>query len=133
MNEKFDRTSPEGCVRYFRNAIYCGDLKGAIGCFDSDAKYIERDGREISGLNNIEKALESICLWKPEIKSIKHRVTIVGDLAIWIDKYLVKAKLPNGEQMEMVGVTSCILKRSHDGIWLWLVDNPFAADVMGNF
>ncbi len=128
MTEDFDRTDPEGFVKYFRNCIYRGDLKGALNCFDSEATYIERDGQEIKGLDNIEKALESICSWKPEIKGIKQRVTIVGDIAIWIDKYAVKAKMPNGDPIEMEGVTACILKRNSEGNWLWLVDNPFAAN-----
>lgn len=128
MIENFDRTSPVAAVKYFRNCIHLGDLKGALSCFDPEATYIERDGQEIKGLGNIEKALESICLWKPEIKGIKQRVTIVGDLAMWMDKYHVKAKMPNGDPMEMEGVTACIMKRNIDGTWLWLVDNPFAAD-----
>jgi len=132
MIENFDRTSPEGAVKYFRNCIYLGNLKGALSCFDPKAIYIERDGQEIKGLGNIEKALESICLWKPEIKGIKQRVTIVGDLAMWIDKYHVKAKMPNGDPIEMEGVTACIMKCNIDGIWLWLVDNPFAADDIAN-
>lgn len=128
MIENFDRRDPEDAVKYFRNCIFRGDLKGAVSCFDSEAVYIERDGQEIKGLDNIEKALESICAWKPEIKGVKHRVTIAGDLAVWIDKYVVKAKMPNGEAMEMQGITACLMKRNDEGMWLWMVDNPFAAN-----
>lgn len=128
MIENFDRTIPEGNVKYFRDCIRRGDLKGAMSCFDPEAVYIERDGQEVRGLDHIEKSLESICSWKPEIIGIKQRLNIVGDIAIWIDKYTVKAKMPNGDPMEMEGVTACIMKRNIDGIWLWLVDNPFAAN-----
>jgi ketosteroid isomerase-like protein len=128
MIENFDRTSPEGTVRYFRNCIYLGDLQGALSCFHPEATYIERDGQEIRGLDNIEKALKSICTWKPEIKGIKQRVTIVGNIAIWIDKYSVNAKLPTGEPLKIEGITACVMKRNIDGIWLWLVDNPFASN-----
>lgn len=132
MIEDFDKTNPEGTVKYFRNCIHRGDLKGALSCFDVAATYIERDGQEIRGLANIEKSLESICSWRPEIKGDKQRVTIVGDLAMWMDKYTVKAKMPNGDPVNMDGVTACILKRNHEGIWLWLVDNPFAANDIAN-
>lgn len=127
MIENYDRTSPVGAVKYFRNCIYLGDLKGALSCFHPEGVYIERDGQEIKGLDNIEKALRGICLWKPDIQGISQRVAIVGNLAMWTDKYAVKAKRPNGDLMEMEGVTACIMKRNIDGIWLWLVDNPFAA------
>jgi ketosteroid isomerase-like protein len=132
MIEKFDRSSPAGTVKYFRNCILLGDLKGAVSCFHPEAKYIDRDGSEIKGLDNIEKALESICSWRPQITGLKQKVTIVDDLAIWVDKYVVKAKAPNGAPVEMEGFTACILKRDSDGIWSWLVDNPFASEQLAS-
>ncbi|WP_207421348.1 YybH family protein [Desertivirga brevis] len=128
MKEEFDRTSPLGAVKYFRNCIFNGDLPGALGCFHPEATYIERDGQEIRGLENIEKALTAICLWKPKIEGVKHRITIVEDLALWIDNYTVKARTANGDPMEMEGTTACMLKRNAEGLWLWLVDNPFASN-----
>ncbi|MFB9076167.1 hypothetical protein ACFFLS_05520 [Flavobacterium procerum] len=55
-------------------------------------------------------------------------MTVAGNLAIWRDKYSVKAKVPNGDPMQMEGVAACIMKRNNDGIRLWLIDNPFAAN-----
>nr|WP_294786657.1 hypothetical protein [uncultured Flavobacterium sp.] len=36
--------------------------------------------------------------------------------------------MSNGDYMEMEGVTACIMKRNNEGIGLWLIDNPFAAN-----
>lgn len=132
MTEKFDRTIPAGAVNYFRSCIANGDLQGALNCFDKDAIYIERDGQEITGLDNIEKSMEHLCTWRPKITGSKHRVTIVGDFAIWVDKWSLSGATPDGNPVEMSGATSCMMKKSNDGIWLWLVDNPFAADVFSD-
>lgn len=129
MIEKFDRRVPAETVKYFRSCIVNWDLQGALSCFDQEAIYIERDGEEISGLQNIKKSMAYLCTWKPEIIGSKHKVTIVGNLAIWIDKYSLKAIIPDGSLIEMSGATSCIMKKNDQGIWLWLVDNPFAAEV----
>lgn len=129
MTEKFDRTIPAGAVKYFRHCIVSGDLLGALSCFDKDATYIERDGQEITGLENIEKAMQHLCTWKPEIIGANQRATIVGDLAIWIDKWSLKAVMPDGSPVQMNGATSCLMKRNDKGIWLWLVDNPFAGEI----
>lgn len=129
MTEKFDRTVPAEAVKYFRNCILNGDLQGVLSCFGEDAIYIERDGKEISGLQNIKKSMVHLCTWKPEIIGSKHKVTTVGNLAIWIDKYSLKAIMPDGNPIEMSGATSCIMKKNDKGIWLWLVDNPFAGKV----
>lgn len=132
MTDKFDRTNPADAVKYFRNCIVTGDLKGALSCFDKNAVYIERDGQEITGLDNIEKSMEHLCTWKPKIVGSKHRVTIVGNLALWVDKWSMKATMPDGNPVEMNGATSCMMKKNEEGIWLWLVDNPFAADIFEN-
>ncbi|RKR08803.1 ketosteroid isomerase-like protein [Flavobacterium sp. 90] len=132
MTEEFDRTIPVGAVNYFRNCIVSGDLQGTLSCFDKEAVYIDRDGTEIKGLDNIEKAMQHLCNWKPEIKGSKHRATIVGDLAIWVDNWSMKAKMPDGNPIEMKGATSCLMKQNEKGIWLWLVDNPFAAEIFEN-
>ena len=132
MTETFDRTIPAEAVKYFRNCIVIGDLQGALNCFDKDATYIERDGQEITGLENIEKSMEHLCTWKPKIVGSKSRVTIVGNLAIWVDKWSLNAIMPDGNPIEMNGATSCMMKKNEEGIWVWLVDNPFAADIFEN-
>lgn len=132
MIEEFDRTIPAEAVKYFRSCIVNGDLQGALSCFDKNAAYIDRGGQEITGLENIEKSMEHLCTWKPQITGSKHRVTIVGDHAIWVDKWSLKAMMPDGNQVEMTGATSCMMKKNDDGVWLWLVDNPFAAEVFEN-
>lgn len=132
MTEKFDRTTPEDAVKYFRDRIVNGDLQGTLSCFDKEAIYIERDGQEIKGLDNIKKSMEHLCVWKPEITGSNHKVIIVGNLAIWVDKWSLKAIMPDGNPVEMNGATSCMMKKNDEGIWLWLVDNPFAAAVFEN-
>jgi uncharacterized protein (TIGR02246 family) len=132
MISKFDRTIPANAVKYFRSCIATGDLAGALSCFGNDAVYIDRDGQEVTGLDNIEKAMEHLCNWKPEITGSNYRVTIVGDLAIWMDKWSMKATMPDGNPIEMNGATSCLMKKNEEGIWVWLVDNPFAAAIFEN-
>ncbi|WP_121966132.1 nuclear transport factor 2 family protein [Myroides sp. N17-2] len=130
--KQFDRKTPESAVKYFRSCIVNGDLEGALSCFDKDAVYIDRDGSEIRGLDNIKIAMQHLCNWKPEIIGDSHKATIVGDHAIWIDKWSMNAVMPDGNPIEMKGATSCMMKKNDDGLWLWLVDNPFAGDFFQN-
>ncbi|WP_207533257.1 YybH family protein [Desertivirga arenae] len=129
MIQDFDRTAPEGAVAYFRHCIVTGHLEGALSCFDKHAVYIERDGQEIRGLENIKKSLEHLCSWRPSIKGSKHKLTIVENLAIWVDQWTLEATSPTGDAITMNGATACMMKRNEGGLWLWLVDNPFAADI----
>lgn len=132
MKTNYDRTNPIEAVNYFRYCIVSGDLEGALSCFDEEAIYIDRDGQEVKGLDNIKKAMQHLCTWKPEIKGSKHRLTIVGDHAVWADKWVLKATLPDGNPIEMDGATTCMMRKNESGIWLWLVDNPFAGELFEN-
>ena len=123
MTENFDRKSPAGAVEYFRHCIRSGDLQGALSCFDAEGVYIDRDGQP----GNIQTAMEHLCGWRPDINGIKRQVVITGDLAMWLDKWTLAGKQPDGNPIEMKGSTACMMKRNKDGVWLWLVDNPFAA------
>lgn len=125
------RTSPHETVLYFRHCILNGDLAGTMSCFAENAIYIDRDGNEITGLESIQKEMEHLCNWKPEIIGSQYKSTIIGDQAIWMDKWTMKATLPNGNPIVMNGATACLLKKNEEGNWVWLVDNPFAGPFFG--
>lgn len=129
MTQYLDRSTPAAAVNFFRHCILTGNLEGTMSCFDTTAVYIERDGQQIRGLENIKKSMAHLCNWKPEIKGSKQSVTIVGDLALWADKWTMKALTPDGNLIEMTGATTCMMQRNEAGIWLWLVDNPFATSI----
>ncbi|AOM78078.1 hypothetical protein BFS30_13355 [Pedobacter steynii] len=128
--EEFDRKTPAGTVGYFRNCLKSGNVEDALGCFDSQGIYIDRSGKEMKGLPQIEIAMKSLCMLRPSIVGAAAHVSIIGDLAMWLDKWTMTGKTPDGDPIEMNGHTSCILKRNDAGLWLWLVDNPFGAAIL---
>lgn len=128
--EGFDRKMPAGTVAYFRSCIKQGDVKGAMSCFDVRGVYINRDGISICGLQQIEKTIGQLCVWRPDIKGGRQHLTIIDDVAIWLDKWEMTGTTPDGTIFSMSGHTSCLMKRNEAGIWLWLVDNPFGAAVL---
>ncbi|RBL92386.1 YybH family protein [Chitinophaga flava] len=127
---EFNRNTPAGTVSYFRHCIKTGDVKGAMSCFDVQGVYIDRTGEEIRGLPQIEQAIGHLCTWRPDIKGGRPHLTILDDIAIWLDKWEMTGKTPDGNIISMNGHTTCLLKRDETGIWLWLVDNPFGTAVL---
>jgi len=128
----FDRKTEAGAVAYFRDCIKNGDVAGALSCFHSDAVYIDREGKELRGLEQIELAMNEICRLKLDIQGEVPHVTVVSDLAMWVDQWEMTGIAPDGHSIHMTGHTSCIMKRNEDGEWLWLVDNPFGAAILKN-
>jgi len=127
MTQIFDRTNPDEADEYFMDCIREGNLKNAMTCFDQEAIYMDKDGIAISGLDNIEKVVANLCNMKPDIKIYKHKNLAVGkDLIYRLDKWTMTATDLHGNLINMKGASAHIMRKNADGIWLWLVDNPFA-------
>ncbi|WP_213278775.1 YybH family protein [Chryseobacterium indologenes] len=130
--QEFNRQTEEGAVAYFRHCIKNGDAAGALSCFHPEAVYINRDGKELRGLEQISLAMNEICRSKLDIQGEVPHVTVVNDVAMWLDQWEMTGIAPDGHAIHMTGHTSCIMKRNEDGEWLWLVDNPFGAAILKN-
>jgi uncharacterized protein (TIGR02246 family) len=130
--QNFDRKTEAGAVAYFRHCIKNGDAAGALSCFHPDAVYIDRNGRELRGLDQIALAMNEICRLKMDIQGETPHITVVNDLAMWQDQWEMTGTAPDGHPLHMTGNTSCIMKRNEEGEWLWLVDNPFGSAVLKN-
>jgi ketosteroid isomerase-like protein len=65
---------------------------------------------------------------KPDIKIYKHKNSLVGkDLIYRLDKWTMTATDRQGNPIKMQGASAHIMRKNAEGVWLWLVDNPFAA------
>ena len=127
----FDRSTTEGAARYFQNCVRNGDVDGALSCFDAEAVYIPTLGNVVKGTAEIRKGLERLCGMKPNLQAKRSMGFEAGDLASWVDEWTLQATLPDGTALNMKGVSSDILKRQSDGTWVYLVDNPYGAAVLG--
>ena len=128
MINNFDRTDPHDADEYFLEAVRNGDVKTAMTCFDKEAVYIGKDSKPISGMDNIEKVITELCKMKPDIKVYEHQMSPVGiDMMYWLDKWTMTATDQQGNPIDMKGASANMMRKNADGIWLWLVDNPFAA------
>ncbi|MGU3376449.1 YybH family protein [Chryseobacterium sp. M5A1_1a] len=128
--QNFNRKTQAGAVAYFRYCIKNGNAEGALSCFHPEAVYIDRDGKELRGLEQIQLAMDSICRLKLNIQGGTPHVTVINDLAMWLDHWEMTGNTPDGQPIKMTGHTSCIMKRNEAGEWLWIVDNPFGSAVL---
>lgn len=128
--QDFNRKTEVGAVAYFRDCIKNGDAIGALSCFHPEAVYIDRDGKELRGPDQIRPAMNNICALKLNIKGGTPHVTVVDDMAMWLDHWEMTGNTPDGHPIKMIGHTACMMKRDATGDWLWMIDNPFGSAVL---
>ena len=130
MNSLLDRTTILGAARYFQHCVRNGDLEGALSSFHDDAVYVSQSGSFVKGKPEIRKALEFLCEMRPDLQAQRSVSFETGDTAAWVDEWTLKATMPDGVALDMNGTSSDILTRLPNGIWVYLVDNPYGAAVL---
>lgn len=124
----FDRTDPEQSARYFQHCIRSGDVSGALTCFDVDAVYVTEAGKFVQDRAAVRAALAPVARMKPDLQANRSALLMTRyDIASWVDEWTLKATLPNGDKLDLAGVSSDVLKRQSNGVWTYLVDNPYGA------
>jgi len=129
MAQEFDRTDPNGFDEYFMDCIGRGDMEAALACFDPEALYVEKSGNALSGIDAIRKAIEPLVKLKAKMHVYEYtNLPVTKDLMYRMDKWTVKATLPDGSPLEMKGASVHLLRRNAEGYWMWLVDSPFTLE-----
>ena len=127
----FDRTNPERAARYFQNCIRAGDVEGAVRCLDVNAIYVTEAGKFVQGRASTRAAVAKVAGLKPDLQAKRSAILMPGgDIASLVDEWTLKATLPNGQKLDLAGVSSDILKRQANGVWTYLVDNPYGASYL---
>jgi len=67
---------------------------------------------------------------RPDLQAQRSVSFETGDTAAWVDEWTLKATMPDGVALDMNGTSSDILTRLPNGIWVYLVDNPYGAAVL---
>jgi len=125
-----DRTTPEGAARLLQHCVRGGDVEGALSCFDEEAAYVLASGQVVRGTDAIREALTGLCNMTPDLQAKRSRFIEVGEYVALVDEWELRATLPDGTPIHMVGVSSDILRRAPDGYWAYLVDNPYGASIL---
>lgn len=110
---------PEEVADLFIEAVNAGDLDGVVSVFEEDAVVAGLGGHPpVRGREAIRSLFAGILAGRPRFAGVVQSPAIVhGDLA------LTSARLPNGF------VTTEVARRQPDGSWLWVIDQPMAADL----
>jgi ketosteroid isomerase-like protein len=57
-------------------------------------------------------------------------VTATGDTALLVVDWMIDGRRPDGEHVHIEGTATDVARRGVDGVWRYVIDNPFgtAAD-----
>ncbi|MGA6168193.1 YybH family protein [Amycolatopsis magusensis] len=104
----------------FADAFNSGDSDLVEQVYEPDAVFVRRDGTSVTGDERRRANEEFLRLGLP-ITVRPRRVDVAGDLALLIVDWTV------GDSIS--GTATDVARRGADGLWRYVIDNPFGASV----
>ena len=116
---------PEDVTPYISSAITAGDLDGAMKVYVADAVFVSKPGTTVRGHKAIRASLSEFMQLKLPIKATDKQILVSGDVALLISDWIIEGNGPDGKPVKMSGTSSDVVRRQADGIWRFMIDNPF--------
>jgi uncharacterized protein (TIGR02246 family) len=121
-----DPTTPGAVIERFSSCLNARDLEGALALYLPNAVFQPApDQPAISGSAEISEALASFLALDPTMTGELQKVHQAGDTALVINRWQLRGTNPDGERLEMAGVSADVMRRRDDGSWGILVDDPW--------
>ena len=122
---------PEEAVQAFFDAFNRGDIDTVIALYEPKAILVAQPGQIVEGHAAIREALNGFLAMKPTLTPEKKTLVAADDIALSVVRWTLNGTGPDGAPVRMDGVTSDVLRRQADGRWLFVIDNPWGAGVLG--
>jgi uncharacterized protein (TIGR02246 family) len=117
--------SPEHVIALLTEALNSGDVDGAMALYENDATFAPQPGEEVKGHEAIRAALDQFMALKPRMGGEITKVMTVGDVALVMNRWQLEGTQADGALVEMRGHSADVLRRTPDGDWRILIDDPW--------
>jgi uncharacterized protein (TIGR02246 family) len=117
--------APEETIRSFSTLLAAGDIEAMVDLYEPEAAFVPRPGTVVSGHEAIRESLRPFLAMRPRMSGDIARVVTAGDTALVANRWSLIGSGPDGEPVELSGVSADVLKRRENGTWGIVVDDPW--------
>jgi uncharacterized protein (TIGR02246 family) len=117
--------TPDGTVQEFATRLSAGDVTGALALYEPDATFIVEPGTAVVGLEAIRDALEGFASLRPVLDGEIEQVVCTEDLALVVNRWALNGTAPDGQAVHLAGRSADVLRRTPNGDWRIVIDNPW--------
>ena len=117
--------TPEETIRSFSSLLAQGDLDALVALYEPEAAFVPQPGTVVTGQAAIRESLRSFLAMRPRMSGEVARVLLAGDTALVANRWTLTGRAPDGQPVEMGGVSADVLRRRADGTWGIAVDDPW--------
>ena len=118
-------TEPQSHPIAFAAAFNTGDPIALDRVYEPDAVLVSRDGTAVTGAErrSANSALQSLGIPIGVIVREVHQHA--EKIALLIVDWEIVGRTPSGDHIDVRGTATDVARRGPDGLWRYIVDNPF--------
>ncbi|MDQ6947236.1 MAG: nuclear transport factor 2 family protein [Actinomycetota bacterium] len=116
--------TPEETSTVMSAAISAGDLDAAVAMFEPDACFAQL-GSVAVGTEAIRRTLAELLEITPALQGRPSKVLRAGDIAIVYGTWIMHGRGPDGNDIDLSGRYTDVVRLQPDGRWLFVIDNPW--------
>ncbi len=139
-SQKFNRgskpalaTTPDGIVESLLLHINSLDVETMLGFYEPEAILVNAKGEPQQGREAIGKELSLYFSFGLPMQITARHVFVAGNIASLVLDWNIVGTGPNGEHVHMVATSNDIARKGEDGLWRYIIDNPFGTQVRSLF
>jgi uncharacterized protein (TIGR02246 family) len=119
--------TPEDTITSFSALLVEGDLDGLVGLYEPDAAFVSQPGTVVTGREAIRDALGAFLALQPRMTGKIEKTLRTSDIALVANRWTLTGTGPDGDPVELAGVSADVLRRREDGRWGIAVDDPWGS------
>ncbi|MDP8922353.1 MAG: SgcJ/EcaC family oxidoreductase [Chloroflexota bacterium] len=118
--------TPDEVVVQIIEALNAADVEAALALYEPNATFVPEPGKAVTGGEAIREVLNGFLALKPRLTVNVTQSVESGDLALVCSRWTLTGTDPGGSPVELAGLGADIVRRQENGLWRFVVDNPFA-------
>lgn len=119
--------NPNEMNECFAEAYNSGKIENLTVLFETQAQGVTMTGSILSGIGSIKEDLEKLLLLGGRMTSVNRYAVQQGDIALLRADWTITAKGNPGDEIQVKGSSSEVVRRQANGTWLYVIDHPFGA------
>ncbi len=128
--QKNANANPQDTVSQFIDAMNNNDLEAALGLYEPGASLVVQPGIVVTGSLPIREALAGFLTLKPTMTTESYEIIESDDIALYCSHWNLVGTDVAGNQVQMGGRSSDVLRRQPAGQWLIALDNPWGTAIL---
>jgi len=112
-------------IEAMTTAFHAKDIDGVMASYAQGATIVFEPGVALQDPAAQREAFEGFFAISPKFTYSGHEVVVSGNRAVHFAPWTMRGTQPDGQAVEMKGLSVAVLERQPGGDWLMVIDNPY--------